>query len=302
MPFTVISGTFRVVGKTPAGNPSGFEPDGDSVQFRPEDPALLERLPVLDQPVELTTIGSTQLRMEGIDALELHFAGSHQPRPLADQARDALTTTLGLAPITYREPGRTRVQPPAINDGQPGWIASRSLDVHGRPVAWVFTGAPPEPDGSEIFLDDALAAASVNHAQLVAGAAYPLFYDTLFASLRLVLTAAAVGAEQRKDGLWASDATLTGVDGSTVAALEQGGVIAPKLFRRLVEFHGDTGRDLSEFRSWLATEKPEQLVDLDDNANFTHLDNVIEVTGSQVRMTRPSHRLVVVSAKGRAAR
>jgi hypothetical protein len=90
--------------------------------------------------------------------------------------------------------------------------------VHGRPVAWVFTGTPPQPDGSEIFLDDALAAASVNHAQLVAGAAYPLFYDTLYASLRLILTAAAVGAEQRKDGLWASDATLTGVDGSTVGA------------------------------------------------------------------------------------
>jgi hypothetical protein len=43
-------------------------------------------------------------------------------------------------------------------------------------------------------------------------------------------------------------------------------------------------------------------VDLDDDSNFTHLDNVIEVTGSQVRMTRPSHRLVVVSAKGRAGR
>jgi hypothetical protein len=79
-------------------------------------------------------------------------------------------------------------------------------------------------------------------------------------------------------------------------------VIAPKLFRRLVEFHGDSGRDLSKFRSWLATEKPEQLVDLDDDSNFTHLDNVIEVTGSQVRMTRPSHCLVVVSAKGRAGR
>jgi hypothetical protein len=74
----------------------------------------------------------------------------------------------------------------------------------------------------------------------------------------------------------------TGVDGSTVVALEQGGVIAPKLFRRLVGFPGDTGRDLSEFKSWLASEKPEQLVDLDDDSTFTHLDNVIEVTGSQV--------------------
>ena len=179
MPFTVIAGTFRVVGQTRAGNPSGFEPDGDSIQFRPTDPDLLDRLPILESPVRLTSIGSTQLRMEGIDALEIHFAGSHQPRPLADQGRDALTDRLGLVPITYREPGRTRVRPPAINDGQPRWIASRSLDVHGRPVAWVFTGAPPEPDGSQVFVDDALAVTSTNHAQLVAGAAYPLFYDTL---------------------------------------------------------------------------------------------------------------------------
>jgi hypothetical protein len=59
-------------------------------------------------------------------------------------------------------------------------------------------------------------------------AAYPLFYDTLFASFRKVLADAAVGAQQRQEGLWASDATLTGVDGSSVAGLEQDGVIAPK--------------------------------------------------------------------------
>lgn len=74
------------------------------MQFRPADAGLLNRLPVLDRPVRLTSIGSTQLRMEGIDALEIHFGGSHQPRPLADQGRDGLTATLGLAPITYREP------------------------------------------------------------------------------------------------------------------------------------------------------------------------------------------------------
>jgi len=91
-----------------------------------------------------------------------------------------------------------------------------------------------------------------------------------------VLTEAAVAAQQRKDGLWAHDATLTGVDGSTVIALEEDGVVIPKLFRRLVEFHGDHGRDLAAFKPWLATEKPEQIVDLDDNTNFTHLDNLVE--------------------------
>ena len=296
MPFTVVTGTFRVLGRSEAGDPTGFEPDGDSVQFRPADAALLDQLTVVDQPVDLTSIGSTQLRMEGIDALELHYAGSHQPRPLADDGRDSLMDTLALAPITYRQPAGTRVQPPAPNDGQPGWIATRSLDVHGRPVAWVFAGAPPVPDGAELFLDGRLAEASANYAQLAAGSAYPLFYDTLFAALRSVLTDATLGAQQRKDGLWAQDATLSGVDGSTVGALEQGGVIAPKLFRRLVEFHGRTGRDLADFVRWLSDEKPEQVLDLDDD-NFTHLDTLVEVAGSQVRMTKPPHRVVVISAK-----
>jgi hypothetical protein len=147
---------------------------------------------------------------------------------------------------------------------------------NGRPVAWVFPGAPPQPDGSQVFLDAALAAASANYAQLAAGAAYPLFYDTLFASLRQVLAEAAVGAQQRQDGLWADDATVTGVEASSVAVLEQTGVIFPKLFRRLVEFHGDTGRDLADFPGWLATEKPEQVLDLDE-ANFTHLDNLVGI-------------------------
>lgn len=302
MPFVVIAGTFHVVGMTRAGNPSGFEPDGDSVQFKPANPAFLDQLLVLDRPVRLTSIGSTQLRMEGIDALEIHYEGSHQPRPLADSGRDQLMTTLGLAPLSYRQPGGTRVRPPAANDGQAGWVASRSLDVHGRPVSFVFAGEPPQPDGSELFVDEALVETSANHAQLVAGAAYPLFYDTLFASLRQVLATAAAEARQRENGLWAQDGTLAGVDGSSVAALEQSGVIVPKLYRRLVEYHGTAGQDLAGFKDWLATEKREQLVDLDDASNFTHLDNLVEVDGDQVRMTRPPERVVVISAKGRRAR
>lgn len=87
MPFLVVTGTFHLVGRTPSGNPSGFEPDGDSVQFRPTDQSLLDRVTRVGSPYRPTSIGSTQLRFEGIDALELHFDGSHQPRPLADRAR-----------------------------------------------------------------------------------------------------------------------------------------------------------------------------------------------------------------------
>lgn len=318
MPFTAIAGRFRVLGQTQAGTPSGFAPDGDSVQFAPDDPALLERLPVLAAPVDLTAVGSTQLRMEGIDALELHYSGSHQPRPLADQARDMLMQHLGLTPLTYRAPHHTQVEPPAVNDAQPGWIASRSLDLYGRPIAWLFTGTPPVPDGAELFLTPDHIRASANHAQLVAGAAYPLLYDTLFAQLRAVMANAAIAAQAAGVGLWTQDRTQTGADGYSVPALEQSGVIWPKLYRRLVEFHsnpdanhdggqdGDRnagpGRDLVGFLEWLATEKPEQVLDLDDDANFTHFDNLITVDGNQVRLLRAPHRIVVLSAKGQLSR
>lgn len=102
MPFLVITGTFHLVGRTPAGNSSGFAPDGDSVQFRPADQSLLDRLTRVGRPYRLTSIGSTQLRFEGIDALELHFDGSHQPRPLADRAREFLTGELDLNPVPSR--------------------------------------------------------------------------------------------------------------------------------------------------------------------------------------------------------
>src|SRR3954470_5294933 len=87
MPFTLIQGTLHLVGRTRAGNDTGFEPDGDSMQFKPDDPKLLDRLQRNGSAYRLRSIGSTQLRFEGIEALELHFEGSHQPRPLADTAR-----------------------------------------------------------------------------------------------------------------------------------------------------------------------------------------------------------------------
>src|SRR5215510_14548905 len=112
MPFIVIPGTFHLVGVTSTGNPRGFEPDGDSIQFRPDNPNLLDRLQQVGRPYRLTLIKSTQLRLEGIDALEIHFEGSHQPRPLADQARDFLTNLFGMNPVPYRPPTKIQVLPP----------------------------------------------------------------------------------------------------------------------------------------------------------------------------------------------
>src|SRR6266705_1853539 len=120
MPFTCIHGTYRLVGKR-NGHPSGFSPDGDSIQFHPDKSSLLNQLQQLGTSPRLTSIGSLNLRLEAIDALELHFprthgGNTHQPRPLADEARDLLTRKLAMNPVPYRAPDHLTVLPPVPHD------------------------------------------------------------------------------------------------------------------------------------------------------------------------------------------
>ena len=159
MPFTCIQGTFHLVGHDKNGKPTGFEPDGDSIHFKPKKIALLDGLTQLGVKYKPSAIGSVNLRMEGIDALEIHYTPSfkgakrtHQPRPLADYERDALTGLLGMNPVPYKQPLGTTVAPPVPVDGVPGYILSRSLDVHGRPVSFLYKGAAPFTDGKQVMV------------------------------------------------------------------------------------------------------------------------------------------------------
>ena len=309
MPFHVISGTYHLTNRSAAGAPSGFEPDGDSIHFRPAQPALLDRLTRLGRPYALTAIGSVMLRMEGIDALELHFsapglASTHQPRPLADQARDFLLAQLGFANVAFAPPRNVRVRPPVERDGLPGFIVSRALEVNGRPVSFAFAGTPPIPDGTEIVLEPPLLRQSLNYKSLLRGHAYPLFYDGLFVDLRHTLREAARRARTARLGLWAQDRSQTGMTVGSQADLKTDGVLFPKLFRRIVEFWADTNAPaagpnlLAGFPAWLqATE--ERLLDV-PRLNFTHFDNAVAVSpddGATVRMTRAPEDLIFVSAR-----
>jgi hypothetical protein len=57
----------------PGRQPDRVRTDGDSIQFKPANPWLLDQLTQIARPYRLSLIGSTQLRLEAIDALELHF-------------------------------------------------------------------------------------------------------------------------------------------------------------------------------------------------------------------------------------
>jgi len=294
MPFIVISGTYHLVGDR-AGRPSGFQPDGDSMQFKPKNPKLLDRLTRIDQPYRLTTIGSTQLRFEGIDALELHFQGAHQPRPLADSERDYLTGQLKMNPVNYAPPNKITVQPPAVHDGIKGYILARSLEVHGRPVAFAYSGTPPARDGGQLTLKGPLLRQSLNYKSLASGNSYPLFYDTLFADLRDIFITAATRARSNKKGLWSQDLTSKGITAKDEADLETNAVVFPKLFRRLTSYLTTGATHLNGFLPWLQKDK-EQVLDL-TSGNFTHFDNMLAVANNKVKLTQPPETLVFVSAK-----
>ncbi len=295
MPFLLIKGSFHLIGQSPQGKPTGFQPDGDSMQFKPDNPTLLDRLERVDKPYLLTSIGSTQLRFEGIDALELHFEGHHQPRPLADDSRDYLTGLLNMNPVTYRPPDNLTVKPPAAHDGTRGYILSRALEAHGRPVAFAFAGDPDGADGARLTLKAALLRKSLNFKSLQSGNSYPLFYDSLFASLRATFAQAAQAARAAGKGIWQDDRSNNGLAAANESDLEVRGVVYPKLFRRLTSYFDGGGAGLAGFLPWLAKTK-EQVLDL-STGNFTHFDNLLSVKSGKIRLTLEPEHLVFVSAK-----
>jgi endonuclease YncB( thermonuclease family) len=301
MPFITIQGTYHLAGRSQNGTPTGFEPDGDSIQFKPTNTALLDQLRRVGDPYELTRIGSVNLRLEGIDALELHYSKqgpkAHQPRPLADHSRDFLTEQLGMNPVPYAPPRNIRVRPPVPVDAVPGYILARNLEVYGRPVSFAFLGLPPDPDGTPVFLSVCRLEQSLNYQLIQAGHAYPLFYDTLFADLRLALASAARRARKIGVGIWASDTSASGVQINSEADLQNVAVIFPKLFRRLLQFmRVNNTTDLSGFLLWVASEEDEQVLDLAE-MNFTHFDNVLSVTANRIEMLRRPEELIFISKK-----
>src|SRR3954470_9352823 len=94
MPMLCLAGTFHVLGS---------EPDGDSIRFRPNDPADWEKVPGATA-VRRNVNGAAQLRLDAIDALETHYAPpggriEHQPLGLAHAAAAELLDWLGFSGV-----------------------------------------------------------------------------------------------------------------------------------------------------------------------------------------------------------
>jgi endonuclease YncB( thermonuclease family) len=274
MPFTLIKGSFH---------PKAGIPDGDSVRFKADNLALWARLE--GAPVELgkgpLTKDTVQLRLEGIDAIE-----KGATKPLAIDARDNLFALLAFDANTSPEPT--------------GYILTRMTDDRSkRPICFAFAGNPGDPDGSDIFIDRPLLRKSANYKQVRDGYAYPLYYNTLFASLRAEFNGAMKLARDAKRGNWPKDKTLKGVAVSDHADLETIAPIWPKLWRRLDTFLKD-GSQLSDFVDFLAGEN--ERLNIISIAEERGLQDIVEVTGAKVKLTVAPEDIQVIGKAGRRKR
>ena len=249
MPYTVLRGEFVI--RYPDNPRQGPEPDGDTVKFQPATPALVETLPRPSGTSPDLNSRGISVRLEAIDALETHFAETHQEILGAEDARGALLAGLGFTNITYFPDLPNKVQS-ADQDMLPGYVLSNGIDAHGRLIGFVYAGIPATADGARIFLVNDGVDSSVNAQLLQAGLVYPAFYGTLPATLRAHLATRSRAARETRSGIWVrSIADPDGPATITDLASLEAKVMWPKLFRRIVPYLAAGHSTFDAFDAWL---------------------------------------------------
>ncbi|HKS49632.1 MAG TPA: nuclease [Amycolatopsis sp.] len=290
MPLTLVKGSFQI---------AGTSPDGDSVRFYPDDPAIFRKAGI---KARLNSRGGVQLRLDGIDALETHYqAQNHggmwrQPRELGSAAASGLLSRLGFKKVERDEEGTVTSATP---ERVPGHILTRFADKYGRAVAFAFPGLRPGrgSDGGPVHLDVKSLKSSANYALLEAGLVYPTFYSLLYVDLRQAMAGTAVAAREARKGVWAEDVTTTGLRLRSRQQLRDQAVLLPKLFRRLVDYLAmdETGGvSLTGFSHYLDTRDDRLFTTPDGQA--TELETFVEVRRQTLKLTVEPERIVFIEA------
>ncbi|MFI5956237.1 lamin tail domain-containing protein [Cryptosporangium sp. NPDC051539] len=285
MSYTLLKGSFVIrYSDLPRQGP---QPDGDTVKFRPDTPALVDTLPrTSGQGADLNARG-VSVRLEAIDALETHFASAHQEPTGANAARDALLAMLGFTNVVFFADQPNKVQS-ADQDSIRGHVLTNGIDANGRLIGFVFPGDTSPVDGAAIFLDDTLVDQSANARLLRDGLVYPAFYASLPASLRQHLSGISTAARAANTGIWA-ESTADPNGAATIPDLATLETLAiwPKLFRRLVPYFATGATDFDGLDAWLRADP----VNRDDEllllatAERSNMHDVIKASGTQIQLT-----------------
>ena len=291
MPYTLIQGHFHLFYQSQRH--VGSRPDGDSMWFKPDNPQQLIRLG--DRQVDYNLGGCVQLRFEGIDALELHYKGAnHQKASECVAARDRLLQLAGFTSVTYAPSGDidTSVRTACPHPIE-AHILTRSADLYGRPIAFVFAGQASEADGAEIWLTPERMNRSLNAQLMGEGQAYPAYYTGLPTDLRNQLTSLAHSARDNGLGLWQVDVSLPGAPVHSAADLEQL-AIWPKLYRRLFAYL-QANAAISGFEAWLR-EDPERDDELwiISRGELGNMHDIFAVAEDEIRMIVHPDDIVIV--------
>ena len=280
MPFTAIHGQFFV---------TGYAPDGDSIRFKADRPELWKKL--RGPAVRKNAKQHVQLRIQGIDTLETHYLGYHQPLFYAEKALLYLLTKIGITHVEWDDRHSTIVR----SDGPVnGFICARKTEENHRPICFLFSGQHSFQDGEPVFIDDDLLRKSINYEMIAEGLAFPLFYSGLFYDLRQCLAFESKKARQQNTGLWEKDRTTTGFELQSLSTICDEVVIFPKLFRRLIRYLGNGGH-IAGFKEFLSLE-PEPVCILPDN-HFTHFDHIVSVHKNHLSLSNDPDELVFLECQ-----
>jgi endonuclease YncB( thermonuclease family) len=266
-----LAGALIVVGKSP---------DGDSIRFIPENPALLTGLAGADA-IDPSADGSVQLRLDGIDTPETHYNALAQP--LGEVARDELLAWCGFSEVRWNADQVVSSQPDSI----PATVLTRMADVNGRPIALLLVGSGLPADGASVAVDDALVARTANFALASSGAAYPTVYGTTPEPVRLALLAPAREAYDAGRGVWAVDASGGFELRSQASIGPAGALILPKLFRRCTDYlkAGMSGETLIEWLRRRQTGRNAQDDPVVVGGKTIRLSDVLRQDGRRVSLT-----------------
>jgi endonuclease YncB( thermonuclease family) len=285
MTYTVLRGDFVIrYADLPTQGP---QPDGDTIKFKPDTPALVEALPrTSGRPADINGRGIS-VRLEAIDALETHFSETHQELGGANAARDELLRLLGFTGVTYF-PGRPNNVQSADQDHLRGHVLTNGIDANGRLIGFVYTGEYDGVDGANVFLDEKAVDLSANALLLAAGHAYPAFYSTLPATLRTHLAETSRVARAAGAGIWPrSTADPDGAATVTGLAALQEIVCWPKLFRRLVPYLAGGATDFDGFDAWLRADpvNRDDALFLLDRLETGNMHDIVRASGQSIRLT-----------------
>ena len=226
--------------------PFRFKPDGKRAAVTKAFDTAVVRVQFGSTPVVKNN--AVTIRLQGIDAPELHYDNTtHYRQPYGESATLALGALLasgGEGSLPCRV--ETRVESP--ND---------VCDLYARVVGDVI-----------VKLGQRLV--NLNGWLAAQGWAFPAFYTSMSADEIAALTKSTEAARAKRKNIWRGytpqigplDATLKERPKNSAPAPDEGPVIWPKFFRRLVEWQGTGGA--GTLSTWLAGRATEKFVPTDE--------------------------------------